>query len=65
MTWWKRALIASIVLVILAVGGGTYLMVLGGKADPEKGRVIGETIGMACGVGVAFVWFASFVFRKK
>ena len=65
MTWWKRALIASIVLVILAVGGGAYLIALGGKADPEKGRVIGETIGMACGVGVAFVWFASFVFRKK
>ena len=67
MIWWKRALITSILLIVLAAGGSAFLisMALAGKTDPEKGRVIGETLGMACGAAVAFVWFAAFVFRKK
>jgi putative flippase GtrA len=66
MKWWKRAFLVSVVWIALAVGGGAYLVALGGKtANPEQGRVIGETIGAACGVGLAFIWFATFVFRKK
>lgn len=66
MKWWKRAFLVSIVWVALAGAGGAFLIGLAGKsATPEQGRVIGETLGMAGGGGLAFIWFATFVFRKK
>ena len=65
MKWWKRALIVSVLWIAFAAGGGVYLIVLSGKVNAEQGRVIGETIGMACGFGLGLIWLASAAFRKK
>jgi hypothetical protein len=67
MKWWKRALLVSVLWVALAIGGWIFLtqIAFAGKVNAEQGRVIGETLGMACGFGLGFIWLACAVFRKK
>jgi hypothetical protein len=67
MKWWQRALLVPVLWIVFTVGGGFFLtqVVLHGKVTAEQGRAIGETLGQACGVGVAFIWVACAVFRKK
>ena len=66
MKWWKRALLVSVLWVALAIGGWIFLtqIAFAGKVNAEQGRVIGETLGMACGFGLGFIWLACVLFRK-
>ena len=67
MTWWKRALLVTILWIAFFAGGGWYFtqIVLREKITSEQDRVISETLGTACGAGIAFIWVACAVFRKK
>ncbi|MEP6673252.1 MAG: hypothetical protein ABJF10_29145 [Chthoniobacter sp.] len=67
LQWWLRAILISVVLTALCIGGGIYLtdIALKGQLTPEKEATISETIGQIVGFGVVAVWVLCFVFRKK
>lgn len=72
MPWWKRALLLTLALLLLASAG---LFVLSRKryasspeAEPERvaaTQVQYKTVCQAAGYGIAMAWFLAFVFRKK
>ena len=67
MKWWLRAILISVVLTALCLGGGFYLadVALKGQMTPEKDETISKTVGAIVGFGVVVVWVLCFVFRKK
>lgn len=67
MKWWQRALLISVLWIAFAAGGGWFLtdVVLRGKLNTKQDETISETIGMACGFGLAPIWLACAVFRKQ
>lgn len=72
MPWWKRALLLTLALLLLA---SASLFILSRKryasspeAEPERASAIQvqyKTVGQAAGYGVAMAWFLAFVFRIK
>jgi hypothetical protein len=67
MKWWKKALILSGLWLALTVGVGVFHteVLLKGKTTPAQDEAISEAYGMACGFGVAMIWFLSAFFKKK
>jgi hypothetical protein len=67
MKWWLRAILISVVLTALCLGGGIYLtdVALKGQMTPEKDATISETLGQVVGFGVVGVWVLCFAFLKS
>jgi hypothetical protein len=67
MKWWLRAILISVALTALCIGGGNYLTDVALKAQmtPEKEEAISATIGQILGFQIIGVWVLCFVFRKK
>ena len=67
MQWWLRAILISVALIALCIGGGVYLtdVALKGQMTPEKDQAISETVGQVAGFALVGVWVLCFVFRKQ
>jgi hypothetical protein len=67
MKWWARAILISVVVIVLGIGGGIYFteVAMKGQLTPEKDEKISETIGEVVGITVGAAWVLAFVFRRK
>ena len=63
MKWWKKALIASLVGLVL-VFGACILHIYAGELTPAQAEAICERYGNAGGVGTVAIWIVMFLRRK-
>ena len=63
MKWWKKALIASLVGLVLAFGA-CILHIYAGELTPVQAEAIGERYGNVFGFGTVAVWIVMFLRRK-
>lgn len=70
MKWWQRALLISIVFILLDIGLAVYLfqLVLQTSNSTQSTAIRQEKIGQICGqiLGAAlpFIWFLAFLSDK-
>ncbi len=66
MKWWKKALIASLVLFVLVLGAGILHteLILAGELTPAQADAVMERYGNAIGVGMVAIWIVLFLRRK-
>ena len=66
MKWWKKALIASLVLFVLVLGAGILHteLILAGELTPAQADAVMERYGNAGGVGSVAIWIVLFLRRK-
>ena len=66
MKWWKKALIASLVLFVLVLGAGILHteLILAGELTPAQSDAVMERYANAIGVGMVAIWIVLFLRRK-
>jgi len=66
MKWWKKALIASFVWLVLVFGPSILHIELirAGELTPAQAEAIYERYGNAYGVGLVAIWIVMFLRRK-
>ncbi len=66
MKWWKKALIASLVLFVLVLGAGILHteLILAGELTPAQADAVMERYGNVIGVGMVAIWIVLFLRRK-
>jgi len=66
MSWWKKAILFSLLWIGVCVGAGIVHtdVVLKGRISPEQDDAISYRYGVACGVGLAPIWLLCFWRRR-
>ena len=66
MKWWKKALIASLVWLVLVFGAGILHteLILAGELTPAQAEAVMERYGNAIGFGHVAIWIVLFLRRK-
>ena len=66
MKWWKKALIASLVSLVLVLGAGILHteLILAGEITPAQAGAVMERYGNAIGFGHVAIWIVLFLRRK-
>jgi hypothetical protein len=66
MKWWKKALIASLVSLVLVLGAGILHteLILAGELTPAQAEAVMERYGNVVGVGLFVIWIVLFLRRK-
>jgi hypothetical protein len=66
MKWWKKALIASLVWLVLIIGAGILHieLILHDELTPAQAEAVMERYGNAIGFGHVAIWIVLFLRRK-
>ena len=66
MKWWKKALIASLVWLVLIIGAGILHieLILHDELTPAQAEAVMERYGNAGGFGFVAIWIVLFLRRK-
>ncbi len=66
MKWWKKALIASLVWLVLIIGAGILHIALipHDELTPAQAEAVMERYGNAIGFGHVAIWIVLFLRRK-
>lgn len=67
MAWWIKALIFSVLWVVLTIGIGIAHtdVILAGQITREQGSAISQMYGMICGVGLGVGWALAYATRAR
>jgi len=67
MAWWIKALILSVLWVVLTIGIGIVHtdVLLAGQITRQQGSAISQMYGTICGVGLGVVWALVYVTRAR